>query len=266
MKKTFIINILIVMDKFIPCRKCKKVEGSPIPEGYFRLESGNIKECKHHVTWRRMCTLERRFKAAGFNTEFLNYEVEKDYRGQKSLAEVDRIKKYIRCFSDPTKVEKAKRSILYIYGTNGTQKTTIANYIGKSLMIRHASCNYLLMKSLVDKLWASQRDEEAKAEIEKLLKCDVLILDEAFSKDKIHIWASGNQIGYVDEFLRERINNGLGTIFISNTAVDNIEAQGFSHSIQDLVIRECKKQNAFFEMKDNYFDSISEDEIPETLF
>jgi hypothetical protein len=63
------------------------------------------------------------------------------------------------------------------------------------------------MKKIIDELWESQRNEESKAYIDKLLKCDVLIIDEAFSKDKIHLWQSGNQIGYIDEFLRERLNN-----------------------------------------------------------
>ena len=120
------------------------------------------------------------------------------------------------------------------------------------------------MKKIIDELWNSQRDEEAKAYIDKLLKCDVLIVDEAFSKDKIHLWQSGNQIGYVDEFLRERLNANKGIIFISNTPASAIEEQGFSHSIHDLVNRELKKTNGIMTMNDNYFDNIGS--IPESLF
>ena len=120
------------------------------------------------------------------------------------------------------------------------------------------------MKKIIDELWESQRDEEAKAYIDKLLKCDVLIIDEAFSKDKIHLWQSGNQIGYIDEFLRERLNNGKGIIFISNNSPSEIESQGFSHSIHDLVNRELLKTDGTMKMADKYFDNIGQ--IPESLF
>ena len=78
------------------------------------------------------------------------------------------------------------------------------------------------------------------------------------------LWKSGAQIGCIDEFLRERINNNKGTIFISNKKPNEIEKQGFSHSIEDLIRRETEKRDYFFEFKDNYFDSTGE--IPATLF
>ena len=122
------------------------------------------------------------------------------------------------------------------------------------------------MKTLIDNLWNSQRDDEAKKKINDWLNCDVLILDESFSKDKLHLWSSGNQLGYIDEFLRERITLGKGCIFISNTHPDDVEKQGFSHSIQDLLSRELKKQNGLMTFRDNYFDSINESEMPNLLF
>ena len=122
------------------------------------------------------------------------------------------------------------------------------------------------MKSLVDLLWKSQRDEEAENKIKELENCDVLIIDECFSKDKVHVWASGNQLGYIDEFLRERLNAGKGCIFISNKLPEEIESQGFSHSLQDLVCRELKKQNALLTFNDNYIETVNEGQMPERLF
>ena len=51
------------------------------------------------------------------------------------------------------------------------------NWIGSELLQKGVSCCYALMKKIIDELWESQRDEEAKAYIDKLLKCDVLIID-----------------------------------------------------------------------------------------
>lgn len=192
------------------------------------------------------------------------------YAGKSSLNEIERLKKYCECFNPKTTeqqtIDKAKTSWIYLYGSNGTQKTTCSLIVGKTLVSFGYDCRYTLMKTLIDNLWNSQRDETSKQKVDEWLNCDVLIIDEAFSKDKLHLWQSGNQIGYIDEFLRERINLGKGCIFVSNTRPEDVEKQGFSHSIQDLLLRELKKQNGLMEFKDNYFDSISESEMPETLF
>ena len=189
-----------------------------------------------------------------------------NYKGNESISNVSRLIKYIHLFDDKDENTRKKvtKSVIYLYGPNGTQKTTLANWIGSELLQKGVSCCYALMKKIIDELWESQRDEEAKAYIDKLLKCDVLIIDEAFSKDKIHLWQSGNQIGYIDEFLRERLNNGKGIIFISNNSPSEIESQGFSHSIHDLVNRELLKTDGTMKMIDKYFDNIGQ--IPESLF
>lgn len=191
-----------------------------------------------------------------------------DYVGTASKDQIERLKQYCSLFSSKNKaiIDKVRASWIYLYGPNGTQKTTCSSVVGKTLIDYGYDCRYTLMKTLIDSLWNSQRDEEAKEKVDEWLNCDVLIIDEAFSKDKLHLWQSGNQIGYIDEFLRERINLGKGCIFVSNTHPNDVEKQGFSHSIQDLLSRELKKQNGLMELKDNYFDSISESEMPETLF
>jgi len=253
------------MEKFIPCRKCKKKDGSSIPEGYFLGPKGLINECHHHKVWRLERELERKALNRGFSKDAIEYTLETDYVGTKSKAEIERLLTYDDCFIGPNK-EKVMSSFIYVYGDNGTQKTSFVQAIGVDLLRKGIDCRYVLMKTLVDILWNSQRDEEAKEKAEDYLNCDVLILDEAFSKDKIHVWASGNQLGYIDEFLRERINSGKGCIFISNKLPEDIESQGFSHSLQDLVQRELKKQDALLTFRDNYVDTVSEDQMPERLF
>lgn len=259
------------MIEFKACRKCHHTKG-PVPEGYYMSESVNPRtgikvpvmiECEHHRVWRIKKAAEKKFLDGGFNKDFFDYDIA-NYKGNESISNVSRLIKYVHLFDDKDIKNEVVKSVLYLYGPNGTQKTTLGNWIGSELLQRGVSCQYALMKKIIDELWESQRNEESKAYIDKLLKCDVLIIDEAFSKDKIHLWQSGNQIGYIDEFLRERLNNRKGIIFISNNAPDEIESQGFSHSIHDLVNRELLKTNGAMEMVDRYFDNIGQ--IPDTLF
>ncbi len=259
------------MIEFKACRKCHHTKG-PVPEGYYMSESVNPRtgikvpvmiECEHHRVWRIKKAAEKKFLDGGFNKDFFDYDIA-NYKGNESISNVSRLIKYVHLFDDKDIKNEVVKSVLYLYGPNGTQKTTLGNWIGSELLQRGVSCQYALMKKIIDELWESQRNEESKAYIDKLLKCDVLIIDEAFSKDKIHLWQSGNQIGYIDEFLRERLNNRKGIIFISNNAPDEIESQGFSHSIHDLVNRELIKTNGAMEMVDKYFDNIGQ--IPDTLF
>ena len=261
------------MIEFKACRKCHHTKG-PVPEGYYMEERLNPRtsikvpvmiECEHHRIWRIKKSAEKKFIDNGFNKDFYDYDIA-NYKGNESISNVNRLIKYVHLFDnkDENIKRQAIKSVIYLYGPNGTQKTTLANWIGSELLQKGVSCCYALMKKIIDELWESQRDEEAKAYIDKLLKCDVLIIDEAFSKDKIHLWQSGNQIGYIDEFLREKLNNGKGIIFISNNSPSEIESQGFSHSIHDLVNRELLKTDGTMKMTDKYFDNIGQ--IPESLF
>lgn len=246
------------MTDFIPCRKCVQKEGSVVPSGYY-YDGGVIKECHHHTIWRLTKKAEREYLKGNFDIEFFGHTLE-DYKGTKSIKNIERLKSYVSNF------ELAQKSFLYFYGDNGTQKTSTASTIASLVIKAGYSAKYILMKKLIDLLWESQQNDEAKVKVKEYLDCDLLVLDEAFSKDKIHIWKSGLQLGYIDEFIRDRVNKGKGILFISNCPIDEIEAQGFSHSIQDLVIRETKKQNAYMVFEDNYFDSITESELPESLF
>lgn len=247
-------------DKFIPCRKCKA--NGLVPDGYIQTEQG-VKECDCHKKWQFDKTVSIKYKQNGFNVLDFDKTFD-DYVGTKSLHNVERLKAYVNCFDNKQLIEKIKSSVLYFYGPNGTQKTTLAAVVGKTLLYKNVSVRYILMKQLIDALWNSQRDQKAKDLVDKLTECDVLIIDESFSKDKLHLWASGNQLGYIDEFIRERINSARGIIFISNTPIQNIEEQGFSHSIQDLVSRETAKNEAFMIFEDNYMDSVGD--IPTKLF
>ena len=104
----------------------------------------------------------------------MNYEFSK-YVGEKSKLEVERLRNYCYVCSQKETKELAIKSWIYLYGDNGTQKTTLANIIGREHIRHGIDCRYVLMKTLIDNLWNSQRDDEAKKKINDWLNCDVLI-------------------------------------------------------------------------------------------
>jgi len=254
--------------QFIPCRKCKATKN--IPEGFYRdVETKNgieykiIKECLHHVAWQLNENAYKEFIKSGFNKDYFeinNTEDGGDYVGKKSIGNIFRLRNYIEFFND----SKVNSSILYFVGTNGTQKTTTATWIANKLIKNNKSVKYILMKDLLEKLWQENREEDIREYIVELSKCDLLIIDECFDKSKMHIWESGKQIGYLDNFIRNRININKGIIFISNKYPNQIKSEGFSESLQELIKRELLKRDSLFTFEDNYYDEIGA--IPERLF
>jgi len=251
--------------EFVPCRKCKG-NGKTIPRGYYRdtetrngIEYKIVKECLHHKAWRLKEAAYQQFINNGFNKDYFDNS-DNDYIGTESIGNIIRLKNYVERFID----EKVSSSILYFYGKNGTQKTVTANWIGSYLIQANYDVQYISMNNLLDLLWNSQRDEEQKKRLLKYEDCNLVIIDEAFDKEKSVIWGSGKQLGLIDDFIRERINYNKGIIFISNKEPSQIKAEGFSISIQDLIDRELKKRDSLFIFKDNYFDNLGT--IPERVF
>lgn len=258
-----------MFDKFVPCRKCNQKPNTGIPVGFFKVDKDGqtfIQECEHHIAWKKKRKLEDAYMAADFNPTIFDLDFD-SYKGDKSRDSLNRVIKYLSLF-DTDKRDQVKSSVLYFYGPNGTQKTTIAQITGRKLLEKGLKCEYVLMKSLITALVNSVQDFDNAEDFKKMVNgyyaTDVLIIDEAFSKDKLSLWKSGFQIGFVDEFLREHLNKGKGIIFISNTEPGEIEAQGFSHSIQDLVKRELMKNQSLLLFEDRYVDCAGE--IPATLF
>jgi len=260
---------------FIQCRKCKSKQSKSSPPGYYKditikngIEYSGIKECECHEKWRLNEENYSAFINAGFNGTYFNSA--DTYEGTKSAGNILRLKQYIYCFISCNK--PVQSSILYFYGKNGTQKTVTAHWIGSELIKKKFDekymafdVRYISMKELIDNLWKRERDEQIAAKIDHLVnRCSLLIIDESFDKEKVHVWESGKQLAYIDDFIRTRINNSLGIIFISNKHPNEIKKEGFSVSLQDLIQRELQKRDSLFTFEDNYQDSISTP--PEVLF
>lgn len=236
--------------KFVPCGKCNN--------GYYYQEECSKAfiaiECECHKKWQHQNTVEKTYKHNGFDMRHFTYSP-RQYVGTKSLADKDRIINYVSQFELNPKVRSL---ICYLYGPNGTQKTTMMSWVGKSLIDKGFSVRYMLMNDLVKTLidaegFEVERSEKAKAKVEKLEETDLIIIDEAFDKDKMKLWRSGYQLSFIDSWIRRRVGTlNKGIFFISNVEIQNIEANGLSHSIQDFVEREVKINNCYLKFEDNF--------------
>lgn len=247
--------------KFIPCRTCRNKPG-PKPGFYFETipygqsTSRVVVECDCHKEWKHKNIFRIRAVAGSIWPESIDYNPDNEYEGVQSVENVERFKKYVTQFEDYTDV------MVYLYGPNGTQKTTLAQWAGAVLLDRGYRVQYMLMQNLLEMLSELTRDHDAEAEkkriVERLKTIDLLIIDEAFSKDKVTLYKSGFQLPFLDRFLRERFEmHRKGILFISNHPPEAITQQGFSKSIEDLVTRKTRPNGSALEFLDNYVKSAS---------
>ena len=129
------------MAKFVPCRICARKEGPQA--GYYYVEKEGktfIKECSCHKRWEESQLLARRLKEA--NLWDSDYKID-NYVGEISKDDAYALVQYIESFK-----EKFHNKMLYMYGHNSTQKTTLAQWVGKSLVEKGFTVYYTLMESL----------------------------------------------------------------------------------------------------------------------
>ena len=135
------------------------------------------------------------------------------------------------------------------------------SWVGHQLLDKGYSVRYMLMNDLVKLLmdaedFNQEKAEKAKAMVEKLEETDLIIVDEAFDKEKMKLYRSGYQLSFIDAWIRRRVGAlNKGIFFVSNVEIKNIEANGLSHSIQDFVEREVVLHNCYLQFLDNYMQS-----------
>lgn len=235
--------------QFRPCRTCANKPGPKNKPGFFYDEWKGAKvivECKCHQDYVKERLFYIKANKAGIWPESLEYNPSNDYVGEKSLKNLERFEKYVHNF------EEYKENAVYLWGGNGTQKTTLAQWAGAHLLDKGYSVRFVLMQTLLMSLTSGFEDDEKRSLIEtNYYKPDLLIVDESFGKDKVTLYGSGYQLPFLDRFLRERIDvHRKGILFISNVDSSEIEKNKFSKSIQDLVMRKTYKTILKFE--DNY--------------
>lgn len=240
------------MKEFKPCRVCqsKQKENTRVPPGFIRtgtMESGfKYKECNCHKKWSQYRDVYLKSKGRGFNLNILDNIDDYVYRGVKSIDAVNKLKS-----SWP------HSNIVYIYGPNGTQKTTTAQLLAFEQIKNNKSCYFILMSRLVDLLMKASSfnaDEETLTKLNKINNSDIVFIDEAFDSEKMTIFKSGWKTPFLDSFLRECLNSNIQLVFISNIEPELISEEKFSKSIKDLVLRESI--NNRFKLEDRFIDEM----------
>lgn len=236
------------MKDFIPCRKCSKKEG-PLPGYYYSTNSDGyqtIIECEYHKNWKREKEIETKCKISGILTDH-SFD---DYVGENSRYEMRCLKNYAESFSN-----FKEKTMVYLYGANGTQKTTMSHVVGMTLIRNGFSVYFTTMNKLIGYLVKDsgydQVDDDTSYILSQCENCDLLIIDESFDPSKVTIYKSGYQIPFLDSFLRNRFEiNKKSILFISNIKPSFIEANGYGRSLQNFIERNTR--NSFLEFKDNY--------------
>jgi chromosomal replication initiation ATPase DnaA len=244
--------------EFVQCRNCPRIKSDGPEPGYYYKKVGNytfIQECDCHKRWREDSAKEAEMIASNITYDF-PFE---NYVGKKSLKELECLKKISR---NPDFFRDKK--MIYIWGPNGCQKTSMVQALGKELILKGYTVQYTLMSNLITNLVSDFSESDSAKEkkdyfIKRCMDCDFLIIDEAFDSKKITLYASGYQIPYLDTFLRTRFEiNGKSIIFVSNVSPRNIAdvplsrngeqvKQGFGTSIQNLIERNVKQSELLFQ-------------------
>jgi DNA replication protein DnaC len=200
-----------------------------------------VKKCDIYSIFQQEQLVINQLKENGFPRSTFNSSLN-DYVGNDIQENISFIKKYLNTFSINSKS-------LYFYGTNGTQKSTIARCMGKEIISKGLKSKYLLADELVKNLTRSEREEEQRDYIEKLILTDFLIIDE-FEKSKMVFYESKWQLKFIFPFLKKRIEIiQKPVLIISNSELKNI-SDDFDYSTYDLLKREIKDIRFFEDIYD----------------
>lgn len=231
------------------CRGCEHKDKDCCPGilGYYYTGVKDyIKKCDRFKKWQEEQDLNLKYRRSHVDIDF-NFD---DYLGEKSK---DSMKKLRYISNHPGDFLKGT---FYIYGGNGTQKTSMSRVMGRELIKKGYTVHYILMEDLINLImdaedFDAEKANKAQKEVSKLYLIDFLIIDESFDRTKVTLFKSGYQLPFLDKFLRKRLENiRKTTFFISNETIDSIENSGYGKSIQNLIERNVKGN--IIEFHDNY--------------
>lgn len=227
------------IEPFIGCENCSDTNGfiyTTDKNGYPGAE-----KCQCLIDYQRRQYLRYQMYKAGIPLSIIDYDVS-SYAGEESADSVEKLKKYVSEF-----LNKYIGVSLYMWGPNGTQKTTLAMWIGREVLRKKKSVHYVFMDKLIKELTQEGFKEEVSSNLNTYRSVDLLIIDEAFDKGKVTWYNSDYQMSFLDRFLRQRLEQDrLPIIFVSNKDVPSIRSN-FNNSLYELVDRNTKQAQLYFE-------------------
>lgn len=243
-----------MVEPFEPCRKCR---GSDLtPQGFIISRGGDVKECDCHIEWKRRENLKMKLMDSNISLSIIDRSFD-TYIGDKSRDKIENFKKFINRFKDI-----GYKKSLYVYGSNGTQKTTIVQVTAKELLKQGYSVFYIRAMDLIIKNFgAFNPTEENNSFMEKAENSDLVIIDECFARKRQES-VSDYQLIALRNYLKERLElKEKSTIFISNYSIEEIQKQGFDRGIYDLIKRNTVGKTLL--MQDNYLENKTSFDIDE---
>lgn len=249
-------------EPFTGCRTCLSHPTPMARHPGFYLENGYAVECECHKEWVKDQLVVRRVKHGGMRILNMNYNPITDYKGLGSTKEVSNLVHFSNNF--PTTMLNTH---LYLWGPHKTQKTTLGNWLGISLVKRGYSVKMVLMNSLINDLQTNYEDKKKTEEAwASYLKLDCLIIDESFDPHKVILYKSGYQFPFIDSFLRERMEDKKkSTIFISNIQPNQI-GKTYTPSIESLVLRNTVDKGTALHFRDVYDEVVNTFENVSDIF
>lgn len=223
---------------FVPCDNCQN--------GYLIDNKGQATKCDCLKTYQfkmygELLLLQsnviEKHTSKDTKSFILNYDITKDYKGKDINENIPKIKKFISSFK-----ESFSSTNMFWQGSHGTQKSSLARYILKELVVKNnLKCFYIDADSLIKLIIKSARDESLLSEIDRIMHSDLLIIDE-MSEDKIVMFQSGWQTKYFFPFIKKRLEGiGRSTLFISNSPIDNL-GEAFKGGVQEVIERSVSKE------------------------
>lgn len=145
-------------------------------------------------------------------------------------------------FSAEMTEEKFSHISLYLHGINSSGKTSVQCAIGKAAIRHGLKVSFVLAGALTDlffKVKGFKAEDEAKIAFDKIQGSNIILIDDAFDKNKSTLWSGDNKgmiIGYWDSFLRDMLSKGTRFVITSNFTMAEVGAS-YGISMKELLER-----------------------------
>lgn len=235
------------IEPYVHCPRCDS-------QGFI-VSEGRAIRCGCWVEYRNRLSLIKKFLEANLIVaesskeevdRLMSYSLD-DYKGKDRNSNIPKVRKFIRHFD-----ERFNSINLFFTGANGTQKTTVAKNIVVELLRSNHTAYYIITKDLIDIIMSAERDEEKAVLLDRILKVDLLVLEE-FSTDKMALYASNYKQSIFTSPIKKRFENiRKSTIIISNSSMEELKEGQLGSTIGNLIDRETK--DCQFVFTDRYGD------------